>query len=84
VISSFELQIITIIDSKPHKLFDSSILNSDRATLCSLGVDCDGVTFSSPNVDSDEVTFCFPIVYSDERTFYFELPNDELSVISFF
>jgi hypothetical protein len=47
VISPFELQIVTIENSKRHKLFDSSILNSD------------GTTFCSACVNSDETTFCF-------------------------
>ncbi len=45
MISPFELQIITIVNFKPHKLFDSSILNFDGTTFCSPGFNFDGGTF---------------------------------------
>jgi hypothetical protein len=44
VISSFELQIVTIINFKPHKLFDSLIFSFDGATFYSLGF-VNGTTF---------------------------------------
>jgi hypothetical protein len=71
VISSFELQIVTIVNSKPHKLLDSSIFNSNGGTFCSLGVNFDGITFCSLNVDYDETTFCFRSLCFDEATFCF-------------
>jgi len=71
VISSFELQIVTIINFKPHKLLNSSILNSIETTFCSLGLNFDGATFCSPNPSYNGSTFCFPIVYFNETTFCF-------------
>ncbi len=59
MISTFELPIVTIVNSNPHKILDSSILNSNGTTFCSQGV------------DYDETTFCFPIVCSNETTFFF-------------
>jgi len=71
MISSFELQIVTIVNSNPHKLLDSSISDSN------------GVTFCYQGVHYDETTFCFPIVCSNEATFFFGLPNHQLSLVSF-
>jgi hypothetical protein len=45
-ILSFDLQITTIANFKPHGLFDSSTAGSD------------GTTFYSPIIDYDEATFC--------------------------
>jgi hypothetical protein len=44
VISPFELQIVTIVNSKPHKLFDSLIFSFDGATICSPGFNSNGTT----------------------------------------
>jgi hypothetical protein len=46
VISPFELQIIIILNSKPHKLLDSLILNFDGTTFCSVGRNFDGTYFA--------------------------------------
>jgi hypothetical protein len=87
VISSFELQTITIVNCKPHRLLDSSIfgyngatfcsptLNFDGATFCSPTLGFDGTTFCSPSLGCNGLTFCFPIIDFDEATFFFELPN---------
>ncbi len=71
VISSFELQIITIANFKPHKLFDSSIFNFDETTFCFSGLNFDGATFCSRSLNSNGTTFCFPIIYFYEVTFCF-------------
>jgi hypothetical protein len=49
-ISSFELQTITITNSKPHGLLDSSTLGFDGARFC------------SPIVRSNETTFSFELL----------------------
>jgi hypothetical protein len=85
MISSFELQIVTIINSKPHRLLDSSILSFDGVTFCSTGNNSDGTTFYFLNISCNGSTFCFLIIYSNEATFCLELPNHHhLSSISLF
>jgi hypothetical protein len=69
VISSFKLQTITIANSKPHRLLDSSIFSFDEAIFCFQSFDYDGATFFSPIPDYNGLTFCILIVYYDEATF---------------
>jgi len=69
VISSFELQIVTVVNFKPHRLLDSSIFNYDETTFFSPGLNYDGATFCSPSLGCNGPTFCFLIVSFDEATF---------------
>ncbi len=71
VILSFELQFVTIVNFKPHKLFDSSIPNYDGITFYSSGFNYDGTTFCSLSPSCNGSTFCFPIVYFDQLKFCF-------------
>ncbi len=73
MISSFELQIVTIVNSKPHKFLDSSIFNFDEATFCS---SC--FNFAFQLFIYDEATFCFWT--SKSPTFFSLLP---LAIITF-
>jgi hypothetical protein len=57
VISSFELQKISIANFKPHQLLDSSTPGSNGTTFCSPSLNCDGVTFCPPIVNFDEKIF---------------------------
>ncbi len=71
MISLIELQIVTIINFKPHRLRNSSIhgsngtkkffpcLDFDGVAFCSLSPGCNGSTFCFTIVDSDEATICF-------------------------
>jgi hypothetical protein len=44
VISPFELQTVTIVNFKPHTLFDSLIFSFDGVIVCSPGFNFDGTT----------------------------------------
>jgi hypothetical protein len=69
--SSFELQTITIANSKSHRLLDSSILDFDEVAFCSPSPGYDGTTFSSLSLGYNGSTFCFPTIGFGEATFCF-------------